>query len=112
MFVFFSSGLIWIASQALGIVMMMTTNALAGEERWYDGTQRFIPDPDHPIPTPYPKGIHKYYSYTRAVYMLLAFTALATISILFMHTDYKRMAAEAKSEKQHKEGDIQHSSTA
>jgi hypothetical protein len=81
-----SSGFIWIASQALGVVLILASNALKGEEVYYD-------DKGHALP-PTDANAHKYNRYPKALYMFAGVTGLATISILSMQTRYKRLEAE------------------
>eukprot|EP00730_Choanoeca_flexa_P013395 TRINITY_DN5270_c0_g1_i1.p1 TRINITY_DN5270_c0_g1~~TRINITY_DN5270_c0_g1_i1.p1 ORF type:complete len:461 (+),score=85.98 TRINITY_DN5270_c0_g1_i1:122-1504(+) len=82
-----STGFIWIFSQALGVVLILSTNALKGEKVYYDDDGRQV--------DPSATSGHEYYRYPKALYMLAAITGVAAIAIMLIKTRYKRLEAEA-----------------
>ena len=91
-----SAGLIWIFAQSVSIAIIFSSNALRGEEKFYNGS--------HPVPDPTPTEIpdlDKYYEYPHAVLLCVCITALATLITLVFKTDYKRQNSEKAYNKTH-----------
>eukprot|EP00043_Microstomoeca_roanoka_P001538 m.33335 g.33335 ORF g.33335 m.33335 type:complete len:480 (+) comp10875_c0_seq2:116-1555(+) len=91
-----SAGLIWIVSQAISICIVFSSTALRGEEKCFNASVPVDCTTTSTIP-----DIDVYYEYPHAIQLCAGLTALATLIILFLRTEYKRQNSEASFNKDH-----------